>query len=129
MRLTLGWIHIIKSKEHFEELKSFIFNNSEIYLGVWAVFDGSLLCKDGRVIGKEGEKNFVILTNTFNKAPIAKMVEIGLTDFNSTVELDDLMDNELEDAEFGKKVKKAKYYKKYGEFKKVFDNYLDALFY
>ena len=117
-KIGYGWIHLLDTVGEIEKITSYILNSTNISIGSWVIIDGPIMCSNGRLIGSENKKNWAVLTTTFNKNPIKKMVKLGLLNWENTAELDELSSVELELADFGKKIKKAIYFENFSEFKK-----------
>ena len=117
-KIGYGWVHLVESIEEVEKIHSYISKCLDISIGAWAVIDGPLLCNNNKSIGSKNKENWAILTTTYSKEPIIKMVNLGLIEWKNTVELDDIAIRGLEKVEFGIKIKNAIYYEDFGEFKK-----------
>ena len=115
-----GWIHIINSKEDYERLWKYIGEIREIYLGNFLIINGSLTCKDGRVIGNEGEKMVAITTMTYEKEPMETMIKSRIINPSMTVLITDLDPDELIKTNEGANLikKRIKDFEKPSEFKK-----------
>ena len=119
-KIGYGWIHIVDSLDKIREIHSYISSRDDVSVGAWVITYNSLVCKDNRTIGKKNMKNGAILTTTYSREPIIKMVDLGLISWDSTVELDGLSNEELTEVDFGRKIRNAKYYDNYEEFRKDF---------
>ena len=78
-----NWIQIIDSKENYKKLWETLVNFRELHLGSFIVIDGFLTCKDGRIVGKEGELIAAIITYTYEKKTMENMIYSGI--FNSSM--------------------------------------------
>jgi len=97
---AFGWIHIIRSKEHaYKFEKELSISGGDIALFHYAVLNGALLSKDGRLFGIENEKSFVFMTNSVGTNVINEFIEKGITNQEETVCLDDLFKDDFIEAD------------------------------
>lgn len=122
-----GWIHFIDSKETYEKLWNNLIKNDDLMLGSFIVIEGSLTCKNGRVIGKKGEIIAGITSGTFTKESMEKIFESKMIDSSITILIDDLSPEELVmDDESESMIKKIiKSFEKPSDF----ENYLEKIHY
>ncbi|TET26285.1 MAG: hypothetical protein E3J73_04815 [Candidatus Bathyarchaeum sp.] len=90
-----GWIHIIRSKEHADQFWKAIINSEKIAIFHYAILNGALITKDGRLFGVEDEPSFVFMTNSGGTQVIDEFIEKGLTSHEETVCLDDLDEDDF----------------------------------
>lgn len=97
---NIGWIHIVRSRDHADMLFEEIFKNgTTIAIYHYAILNEPLLTKDGSLFGAENEKTFVIMTNSFGRDIIDEFINEGLTSYEETVCLDDLLEDEFIETE------------------------------
>ncbi|MFX0071425.1 MAG: hypothetical protein ACFFAO_10085, partial [Candidatus Hermodarchaeota archaeon] len=111
----------------FEKFWSYVIKYREIYLGNYVIINGSLKCNNGSKLGKKGEVLAGIITLTFKKDPIDKMIEMRITDTSSTMLITDLAPDELLKTQEGANIIK-KVVKDFGKISE-FENYLEKIHY
>jgi hypothetical protein len=121
------WIHFIDSKEPYERIWEIIVIVRELYLGTMIIIGGFLTCKDGRIFGNKGELTAVIITSTFNKETMERLIELGNLNSSMIVLFEDLSPEEVDlNAEYTSGIKKEI---KNFEGPKEFEDYLEKIHY
>ncbi len=121
------WIHFIDSKETYEKLWEIIVNVRELYLGTFIIIDGLLTCKDGRIFGDKGEVTAAIITSTFNKETMERLIESSNLNSSMIVLFEDLLPEEVNlNAKYTSGIKKEI---KNFEGPREFEDYLEKIQY
>ncbi|MEJ2252493.1 MAG: hypothetical protein P8Y97_22890 [Candidatus Lokiarchaeota archaeon] len=122
-----NWIHIINSLEDYKDLWNKIFNIRELHLGMFIVVNGSLTLKNGTELGNKGEIFAAIITYTYEKETMDRLIELGKINPSTLILFDDITQEELTDeSEYSSGIKKEiKNFEKPSEFR----NYLEKVRY
>lgn len=122
-----NWIHLINSKEEYEKIWEVIINYRELHLEMFIMVEGSLTLKDGRIFGNEGEKFAGIITYTYEKETMERMINSGIIDSSRVVLFEDLPPEEVDpESEYTSGIKKEI---KNFEGPSAFETYLEKIHY
>lgn len=93
---VFSWFHLIKSNGHYQRSLDYIYEKVEGFShSDKVVVKGEIHCKNGQIIGEEGQYLLGVVTDTRSIDLIEKMIDAGITDLNSTIWFNDIQDGDL----------------------------------
>ena len=113
----LGWVHIVRSRNEFEKLHSFISDINVTVEGYCAI-DGSFNLKSGQKIGLENHISVALLTSSWSRDEVQKIIDSGIIDPDLTFSLRDIDEKYLDINQESSLIrfKRAKYFRWHGDF-------------